>query len=104
VTLHWYLAPLPGTEKAMYGLLFSRRLCCQKPDVRFHVKNIANLDLPTSSKHSLTSLTQYGSRRLLRLTALKLSTLLVVVSDLQVLHLEVAFSPRRTLLSCTVSG
>jgi hypothetical protein len=58
VTLHCYLAPLPGTEKAVYCLLLSWRLCCQKPEVKSHVKNIADLALPTSSKHSLTSLTQ----------------------------------------------
>jgi hypothetical protein len=58
VTLHWYLAPLPGTEKAVYYLLFSWRDCCQKPEVKLQVKNIADLDLPNSSKNSLTSLTQ----------------------------------------------
>jgi hypothetical protein len=58
VTLHWYLAPLPGTEKAVYCLLFSWRDYCQKPEVKSHVENIADLDLPTLSKHSLTSLTQ----------------------------------------------
>jgi hypothetical protein len=58
VTLHWYLAPLPGTKKAVYCLLFSWRDCCQKSEVKSNVENIADLDLPNSSKHSLTSLTQ----------------------------------------------
>jgi hypothetical protein len=58
VALHWYLAPLFGMEKAVYCLLFSCRGCCQKPEVKLHVKNMADLALPTSSKHSLTSLTQ----------------------------------------------
>jgi hypothetical protein len=39
VTLHWYLAPLPGTEKAVYCLLFSSRDCCQKLKVKSNVKN-----------------------------------------------------------------
>jgi hypothetical protein len=43
VTLHWYLAPLPGTEKAVYCLLFSWRDCCQKPEVKLNVKNISDL-------------------------------------------------------------
>jgi hypothetical protein len=58
VTLHWYLAPLPGTEKAVYYLLFSWRDCCQKPKVKSNVEKISDLDLPTSCKQSLTSLTQ----------------------------------------------
>jgi hypothetical protein len=57
-TLHWYLAPLPGTEKAVFCLLFSWRDCCKKPEVKSKVKNISKLDFPTLSKHSLTSLTQ----------------------------------------------
>ena len=69
VTLHWYLAPLPGTEKAVYCLLFSWRDCCQKPDVKLQVENITDLDLPTSSKHSLTSLTQYRSGSDFKFTA-----------------------------------
>jgi hypothetical protein len=45
VTLHCYLAPLPGTDKAVYCLLFSWRDCCQKPEVKSNVENISNLDL-----------------------------------------------------------
>jgi hypothetical protein len=58
VTLHWYLAPLPSTEKVVYYLLFSCRDCCQKPKVKLHAEDMADLALPASSKHSLTSLTQ----------------------------------------------
>jgi hypothetical protein len=71
VILHWYLAPLPDMEKAVYCLLFSYNDCCQKSEVKLQVLNMAELALQTSSKHSLTSLTHYLSGRLLRLTALK---------------------------------
>jgi hypothetical protein len=58
VTLHLYLAPLPGTERAVYCLLFSCKDGCQKPEVKLQLRNMDDLALPTSSKHSLTALTQ----------------------------------------------